>query len=66
MNTTKEVLIRWHDEPETEYLSTICIGESWTEEEDDQNIFFYFSTEKEFESAKNKDNNLEFWITEER
>lgn len=61
----RSVLIEWHDEPEVTYNTKVCIDSEWTEGEDDTDVFFYFTNLEEFESAKNKDNDLEFWIVEE-
>ena len=64
MNKERKVTIAWHDEPKEHYATTVMIDSAWTEGEDDDNIFFYFATEKEFESAFRKENDLEFWIVE--
>lgn len=63
----KQVLIEWHDEPGVKYLTTVSIDETWNSlDEDDDNIFFYFSNEAEFEEAKQHGNNgYEFRIVEE-
>lgn len=65
MPEMRMVTIEWKDEPGVEYSTWVVVNKNWTEEEDDGNVFFYFSTEEEFEMAKLKDNDLEFWIVEE-
>jgi hypothetical protein len=65
MSEYKQVLIKWKDEPDDLFLTTVCIDGEWTEGEDDENVFFYFSTPLEFEDAKKQDNDLEFVIVEE-
>jgi hypothetical protein len=65
MSEYKQVLIKWKDEPDDLFLTTICVDGEWTEGEDDENVFFYFSTLEEFEDAKKQDNDLEFVIVEE-
>jgi hypothetical protein len=61
----RQVLIRWKDEPDYTFITNVCIDGEWTEGEDDENVFFYFSTLEEFEDAKNEYNDLEFVILEE-
>ena len=65
MSEYKQVLIKWKDELDDLYLTTVCVDGEWTEGEDDENVFFYFSTLEEFEDAKKQDNDLEFVIVEE-
>jgi hypothetical protein len=60
----ESVQIVYNDDP-TPYWAKVCINDNWTEEEDDGDIFFYFSTEAEFEEAKKENNGLEFRIIEE-
>jgi hypothetical protein len=43
----------------------VIVGDEWNGVEADDDIFFYFPDEDSFENAKNKDNELEFWIVEE-
>lgn len=52
MAILRECVIEWHDDPDDAYLVTVCIDGEWTEREDDDSIFFYFSNEQEFEDAK--------------
>jgi len=61
----KQVLIEWKDDPNDTFITTVCIDGQWTEGEDDENVFFYFSTPQEFEDAKKQDNDLEFIIVGE-
>lgn len=67
MSEYRQVLIEWHDEPDVKYLTTVAVDEEWTSlDEDDDGVFFYFSSEAEFEEAKKLgDNGLEFRIVEE-
>lgn len=64
---TKDVTIKWHDEPEVDYLVTVSIDEEWNGlDEEDEDIFFYFTSEQEFEEAKQiGENGYEFRIVEE-
>jgi predicted ATP-grasp superfamily ATP-dependent carboligase len=63
----KRVLIEWHDEPGVNYLTTVSIDSEWNSlDEDDDNIFFYFSKQSEFEEAKQLGKNgYEFRIVSE-
>ncbi len=58
----RQVSIRWKDEPDEAFITTVCVNVDWREGEDDSNVFFYFSTIEQFEDAKNPDNDLEFFI----
>lgn len=62
----RDVVIEWHDEPGVHYATTVSIDGEWNDlDEDDDNIFFYFSKESEFEEAKQDgDNGYEFRIVE--
>jgi|TARA_B110000459_G_scaffold106871_1_gene118659 translation elongation factor P/translation initiation factor 5A len=62
MSEYREVLIEWKDEPDKQYLTTVAIDKEWTEGEDDDNVFFYFSDEQEFEQAKLNKDEFEFRI----
>jgi hypothetical protein len=59
------VRIQWHDDPTGPYYTKVAIDPDWTEKEDDNDIFFYFSNREEYEKAKQQDNGLEFQIIEE-
>lgn len=63
----KSVVIEWHDEPGVHYATTVSIDEAWNSlDDEDDNVFFYFSKESEFEDAKRDgDNGYEFRIVEE-
>lgn len=56
MAVFRNVVIVWHDEPDESYLVKVSIDERWNSLdegfEDDDSIFFYFSSEDEFEEAK--------------
>lgn len=57
------VSIVWKDEPKRPISTWVMVGKKWTEENDEGKVFEYFSSEEEYESAKNKDNNkLDYWI----
>jgi hypothetical protein len=61
----KSVTIKWHDE-EDEMATIVAISPDWTENDDDPRVYFYFSSQEEFESAKKDgDNGFEFRIVEE-
>ena len=64
MPEMRMVTIEWKDEPGVRYGTWVVVNKDWTEEDDDGKVFFYFSTEEEFERAKLRDNDLEFWIVE--
>lgn len=65
MTRTERVIIEWHDTPNKRFETKVIVGKEWDEAESDDDIFFYFPDEISFENAKNKDNELEFWIAEE-
>ena len=48
----KEVLVTWRDEPTREFYTLVEINENWIadySEVNDEGIFFYFTTEKEYQ-----------------
>ena len=48
----KEVLVTWRDEPTREFYTLVEINENWItdySEINDEGIFFYFTTEKEYQ-----------------
>ena len=51
MTEYKRVLVEWKDTPGEGFLATVAIDAEWTEGEDDDGIFFYFSNQNEFEHA---------------
>lgn len=60
------VKIQWLDEPERDgYWTKVAINQTWDDESDDGNIFFYFEAEEEYEKAKTEDSGQEFRIVEE-
>ena len=65
MARTEKVIIEWHDSPDKRFETKVVVGGEWNEVEGDDDIFFYFPEEHSFENAKNRDNELEFWIVEE-
>ena len=65
MDNYKRVMVAWHDEPSTVYATNVAIDPDWADKPDDKTVFFYFDSESEFESAKNQQNDFEFWILEE-
>jgi hypothetical protein len=64
MTRTERVIVEWHDTPNKRFETKVVVGGEWNEVESDDDIFFYFPDESSFENAKNKDNELEFWIIE--
>jgi hypothetical protein len=46
-----EVGLQWLDEPTRTFSALVGIGK-WSEDEDDERVFFYFADEAEFEKAK--------------
>jgi hypothetical protein len=46
-----EVGLQWVDEPNRTFSALVGIGD-WSEEEEDERVFFYFQDEAEFEMAK--------------
>jgi hypothetical protein len=62
---TEKVIVEWHDTPNKRFETKVIVEDEWNEVEADDDIFFYFPDEDSFENAKNKDNELEFWIVEE-
>lgn len=65
MAREEKVIVEWHDTPDKRFETKVIVGGDWNEVEEDDDIFFYFPEEASFENAKNKDNELEFWIVEE-
>lgn len=65
MSRQASVVIQWHDEPNADYSVLVSIDDAWNGIDEDDDIFFYFANEQEYEQAKNKDNEFEFWIVEE-
>jgi len=65
MSEEKWATIAFHDEPQNPIMVFVSVGKEWTEDEEDDNIFFYFDTQEQYESAKKKDNGLEFRIIKE-
>jgi hypothetical protein len=53
MENTKEILVAWDDQPENEMIVTVAIGLDVIDDENDENIFWYFADEKELTDAKN-------------
>lgn len=51
MVTYKNIELYWNDEPDEPFVATVCVGAEWDEKEDDQHIFFYFPTQKDFDDA---------------
>jgi hypothetical protein len=45
------VELQWLDEPTRTFSALVGIGD-YSEEEDDERVFFYFADEAEFEQAK--------------
>jgi hypothetical protein len=43
--------LQWIDEPNRTFSALVGIGD-WSEEEEDERVFFYFADEAEFEKAK--------------
>lgn len=61
----KKVLIEWKDNIGEHLLTTVSIDEAWNSlDEDDTNIFFYFSKESEYRDAFTGEG-LEFRIVKE-
>ena len=61
----REVLIEWNDEPDNAYLVKVGIDAEWVDmEEDDDDVFFWFSDEAEYKSAFSGEG-FEFKIIEE-
>jgi hypothetical protein len=58
------VELQWHDMPERTFTALVGIGE-WTEEEEDERVFFYFSNEAEFELAKRPEGIEDFRVLSE-
>lgn len=50
---TKEVLVTWRDDPEREFYTLVAITDDKITDysEGDDQIFFYFTTEEEFQNA---------------
>jgi hypothetical protein len=42
--------LQWIDEPNRTFSALVGIGD-WSEEEEDERVFFYFADEAEFEQA---------------
>jgi hypothetical protein len=68
----RQVMIEWNDNQGEFYDNqgelyevTVCVGGEWTEGEDDDDVFFYFSTEDEFEYAKTYHEGEDFRIVTE-
>lgn len=64
MADLRMVNIVWKDEPGMVYSTWVMVDKKWTEKEDDGNVFWYFSNEEEYEKAKQKDTDLDFWIVD--
>ena len=64
MSEERRVVIEWHDQPGELFETTVMVDEDFPEYEDDVNIFFYFSSESDFEQAKTGEG-FEFRIVEE-
>lgn len=47
----REVLVTWRDEPEREFFARVHIDQKWNELEDELDIFFFFSSEEEYQDA---------------
>ena len=58
----KDVIYEWHNEPGIHYGATVSIDQEWNSLDEDDDVFFYFATPEEFESAQENDNDYEFWI----
>jgi len=65
MPEEKWITIAYHDEPDKHLKVLVSIGKEWIEDEEDDNIFFYFDTQEEYENAKKIDYGLEFRIIKE-
>jgi hypothetical protein len=67
----ENVFVSWHDEPTEETLSVVAIAPSYSPDSDDpllndDRIFFYFTSQEEYNQAKNPEpNGFEFTIREE-
>lgn len=68
MATRKYVTIVWHDDLFNELGVVVSIDEPWNglEDDEDDEVFFYFANEAEYQQAKEPgDNGFEFQIIEE-
>lgn len=60
----ENVVIQWLDDPTRSLAATVGVGD-WVEEEDDLDVFFYFSNQEELERAKSPEGIEDFRIIEE-
>ena len=60
----RRVVIEWHDQPNEFFETTVVIDENFPEYEDDVTVFFYFSSQSDFDQAKTGEG-FEFRIVEE-
>lgn len=65
MAVYKKVAYQWHHDPSNEYVATVSIDGEWNGLEDDDGIFFYFASQREYGAAKKQDNDFDFWIVGE-
>ena len=62
---TQTVKIQWLDEQDRDgSWAKVAINQTWDEQSDDGDIFFYFETEEEYQRAKTEDSGQEFRIVE--
>lgn len=59
-----EVGLQWLDEPTRTFSALVGIGD-WSEEEEDERVFFYFADEAEFEKAKQPEGIDDFRVVAE-
>ena len=64
MTEYKRVLVEWKDTPGEGSVATVAIDAEWTEGEDDDGIFFYFSNQNEFEHALAGGDEYDFTLEE--
>lgn len=64
MRDSREVLIRYDDDPELVFQATVCVDGTWIEEEEDDDVFFYFNSEGELRDAVENGTSLGFQVLE--
>ena len=67
--TTQEVTIRWNDDPTEIYNVNVIVGDgqtpAWETVDNDDEIFFYFASEAELNSARSVDSGFDFTILDD-
>jgi hypothetical protein len=65
MRDSREVLITYDDEPDFVYRVTVCVDGTWVDEqEDEDDVFFYFNSEDELRDAVENGTSLGFEVLE--